>query len=333
MYLNDPLSIIFEASSYKERQMLMELSDYEKENAGNSAITKLYNSLLNKTLSNYDSIDASKGDISKLEGYNTLNEVIISMKKVIQTSKVMIPRELEIIEQAIANVERLTKDFTTSYKLEREFGIIAYRHIVADIFAGLSLVLSSTIEFVKNPTMGEVVIVTKMKETGYLPITQLESFNRIVSTGDFYKVMKIVNKSSMVQKEGIAVASTIAIPFIAIGAFIAVITLLREIAFFFYYGRMQLSQYLEHQAAFIDYNIIAVEASKEIDPSKKKDILKKQKAASAKLMKLSDKIRVDHKMTAIQVKDQMKKEEESYSFSSIKDDIKTNIGNGGFKIL
>lgn len=333
MYMNDPLSIILEASSYKERQMLMELSDYEKENAGNSAITKLYNSLLNKSLSKFESIDASKGDITKFEGYKTMNEVIDSMEKVIKTSKAMLPRELEIVKQSISNVERLTKDFVASYKLEKEFGIIAYRHIVADILAGLSLVLSSTIEFVKNPTMGEVVIVTKMKETGYLPILQLESFNRLVSTGDFYKVMKVINKSNMVQKEEAVLASAIAVPFIIIGSFIAVISLLREIVFYFYFGRMKLSQYLEQQAAFVDYNIIAVEASKEINPAKKKDILKKQKAASDKLMKLSDKIKVDNKMTAVQVKDQMKKEEESYSFSAIKDEIKTSIGNGGFKIL
>lgn len=331
MITNTDNILLETASNFRERQFIREMSEYEKKNMSTNLVSKLYDSLLNKAHAKFDSIDDSKGDITKYIGYKTMMETMDALKKFILSSRgVTLPKEWETIYTAINNIERQKTEFTVSYKLNRQLGKLLYCTMVAAAVESITLLLVSSIEFVKNPTMGQVVIATKMTETGYFPIQKLEEFNMSIGNGEFSKVMKTINTTDKNQIVGEAVM----IPFAIVGGIVALVVILRELVFYFYYGRMKLADFLDYQKTFLEYNVSALEADRTLDNSKKGNIIKKQKKIIEKLDKWADKIRVNHKMSAIEAKDALAKEKKEYSLDTLSNDPKTSkIEFAGLKLL
>lgn len=321
--MNAALELVLECSDYKARRILTEMDEHEQNQVTNNVISKLYDSLLNKSYGKFDEITKSKGDITQYEGYNDTIATLDAMEKMITNTKgVNVPNEMKIIRQAIANVIRYKPEFVTSYKLERQMGQLIYVTVVASIIESTTLLLASSIEFVKNPAMGEVIIAKKMSNQGYLPIENLNKFNMSAGNGELIQVLKTVNTTDKDKLVG-----GIAIPFIAVGAVIATIVLLREMVYHFYNLRQGLSDYLLLQKKFLEYNAYEIDLNKELDAEKKKEIKANQKKVIQEIDKLADVIKIKYKSNEIATISALKKEKEVYSLNSVQKDINRNNMN------
>jgi hypothetical protein len=329
--MNGALELVIEASSYKEKRMLLEMTEYEQTNITTGVVTKLYDSLLNKSYARFDEIEKTKGDIESYIGYQDTVDTLNAIEKLINDTKgVNVPPELQTIRQAINNIIRYKSDFVTSFKLERKLGKLIYTTVVASIIESTTLLLASSIEFVKNPIMGEVIIAKKLSTTGYLPIENLNKFNMSAGNGELSTVMRTVNTTDKDKLLG-----GIAVPFIAIGATIALIIIMREMVYYFYNMRQNVSDFLQLQKKFLEYNENEINLNKELDAEKKKQIKAKQKVLIQELDKLSDMVKIKYKSTEIATVTALKKEKESYSLNSIQKDInKKNVGElDGIRLL
>lgn len=329
--MNAALELVIEASSYKDRQKLLEMTEYEQTNITTNVVTKLYDSLLNKSYARFDEIEKTKGDIESYIGYQDTTDTLSAIEKLITDTKgVNVPPELQTIRQAINNIIRYKPDFVTSFKLERKLGKLIYTTVVASIIESTTLLLASSIEFVKNPTMGEVIIAKKMSHNGYLPIENLNKFNMSAGNGELSMVMKTMNTTDKNKLLG-----GIAVPFIAIGATIAVVLIIREMIYYFYNMRQNASDFLILQKKYLEYNENEINLNKELDSEKKKQIKAKQKILIQELDRLSDMIKIKYKSTEIATVTALKKEKETYSLNSIQKDInKKNVGElDGIRLL
>lgn len=335
MTLENAIYMVFEGTSVKDRKKVSQMSDFEKAGLLGSSVQQLYDSLLDKSRSKLDEIDTCKGDITKFHGYDNMVACLDSVSDMIKNTRgVNDLKELNIVKQAINNIVRQTEAFTTSYKLERDFGQVIFRMLVAACVESTSIIIASVIEFLKDSQSQTIAIVRNPDTKDYLPIMQLEKFNTTISTGEFTKVMNAVNSTN---KEKL-VGGVVAIPFVIVGAVVGIVILLRELAFYYYYSRMKVSQFCDHQKDFLEYNIAALESDRTIDAAKKKEIIRKQKDVIKKLEKASDKIKVNHKMTAVQARDQIRKEKETYTLDTATTKTASNTlsaasASGGFRIL
>jgi hypothetical protein len=75
-----------------------------------------------------------------------------------------------------------------------------------------------------------------------------------------------------------------------------------------YYTRIDLADYLEQQAAYVELNRKALENRTDLDPEKKRKIIEKQKEWELRLLKLSDRIQVDDVKAARKAKADADKE-------------------------
>jgi hypothetical protein len=88
----------------------------------------------------------------------------------------------------------------------------------------------------------------------------------------------------------------------------AFITAIRSLVYWVYYTRIDLADYLEQQAAYVELNRKALENRTDLDPEKKRKIIEKQKEWELRLLKLSDRIQVDDVKAARKAKADADKE-------------------------
>ena len=88
----------------------------------------------------------------------------------------------------------------------------------------------------------------------------------------------------------------------------ALITAIRSLVYWVYYTRMDLADYLEQQAAYIEVNKVALENRKDLDANKKKEIIRKQTEWQQTLLKWSDEIQLDDVKAARKAKAEAEKD-------------------------
>ena len=89
-----------------------------------------------------------------------------------------------------------------------------------------------------------------------------------------------------------------------------------------YYTRIDLADYLEQQAAYLELNKTALQNRKDIPEAKKKEIIAKQTEWQKRLLDLADKIQIDDIKAARKAKEQAEKDSKEMK----KDDV-TNGGS------
>lgn len=333
---NEMIDILVEnAETYRDRRNILALTEAETNSITNVMVSKLYQSAIDKSHIDFDDIPKSKGNITAYKGYKTMTETLKVIEDISLKSNIKIP-QIAIINKAISNIIAYRDVFEKGFRLDKEFIILQYNVLVGCCVNATTKVLNSYVDFIKRVDKVELVITNTKYDDGDNCIKNLDSFNRLCASGEFSKVMNFIIKNKTDVTESYvseAIGMAVAIPAMLIAGFVVLVKIIRYGIFLFYNMRMNVSNYLQMQAMFLEINkdCINAEASN-ISPAKKRDILKRQEKAIKKLRIFADKIAVDNKVATNKTNSELTKEDSGYKYEDLKDEVSQN-NMSGYQLL
>lgn len=306
--------------------VLTHIEESDKNAVLDSLAIKLYEKIVNKVDDiDYGSIPNTRGDITKLENYGELLETISIIENITQEYGVK-PECINTIVTAIENVKDRTDLWEKAYDFNMGFPIIFYNTIVLSIVSSVSMIIATSIEFVKDPS-GEgydikfdKVAYNKSKDN--LLFENLKKFNEACDKGDIDKAFEHVlakgvnNSKQLMGIDDLGIVSGFAI----VAIVFSIIPILRELIFFFYHSKQQMSDYFIIQAELLQMNSEYVKNNPTIDSKRKKEITKKQDKIVAFYKKLGNKLAVDIKTSERKAKADVAKEKDTkYNIKDVVD--------------
>lgn len=316
------------ATTLSQRSEVRTLLESDSQRVNNAMIANLYNSAINKSHVDFHDIEKSKGDITKYIGYQNMLETLDIIDNIAKASNTTI-KETEIVRSAISHIANFKDLFTRGYIMEKEFVIVQYNTLVLCTVYATSHIISSYVDYIKSVDKVEFKLLSNKNHSGELCIDNLDKFNKSVKSGDFSKAINTIIKTD--KEEFLGGIDTVMLPVFIVGAILAIVPLLREMTFYFYYSRMKASDYLKQQADFIELNKIQIQSST-LPASKKKDVIKKQEEIAKKLIKFSDTLKVDEIKTNKKVREETKEENKKWNVDYINNQT-ASTDRSGFQLL
>ena len=315
----------FDTSDTMTRNVLLAVNEADQGAVMTSLSNKLYQHIVDKVDDiDFGTIPESKGDITKIDNYDSLVDCINIMSELLQNYKQ--PTDaVETVQIALQNMIDRTELFTKAYKLNVEMPIIIYNTIALSIVSSVSYLISSCVEFIKLPEdQGYEIALDKAainKTRDHILFKDLEKFNRMCDRGDFDKAMDYVIKQSASNMLGSGmVAVSVSSVVVILGIILLIIPVIRELIFFFYYARAKVSDYFDAQATLLTMNAYNVENSFSRDEKNKKEIAKKQRKVADTFKSISNKLKVNVKTGEKKATDDIKSlDSQKYKTSDVLD--------------
>lgn len=290
----------FDKTHTETRRTVLALNEEQEQNKLLISLTrKLYDHITRKiTDIDFGGIPDTKGDITKLDNYNEMLECLSVIGSIMVSNK-QDTHAIDTIKLAIYNIESRKDKFELAFKLKNELPIIIYSTMTLAVVSSISLLISSSIEYIKLPNSEDFEISlnkTSLKKTDQgLMFNNLDKFNKSCAKGDIDNVIDALNKSNAKNLLGglevymllnVAIVATLALN---------IIPLMREIIYFFYYSRVKLSDYLSLQSDLLQMNMYNLDSKEEIDPEEKEKIKEKQSKIVNLFKRLSNAINISDK--------------------------------------
>ena len=146
----DIISKVYDLTDYKTKCTLLFCNEAQKSAVLEHVMADIYRYIKQHiTEIDFGSIPKSKGDITKIENYQSMIDCLDSINELVQTYKdpTNVIRE---IYTAIENVKERERLFAKSFALDVDFPQMTYNMTVMSIVSSISLLIASSIEFVKN---------------------------------------------------------------------------------------------------------------------------------------------------------------------------------------
>ena len=147
----------------------------------------------------FGTIPKSKGVVTRIDNYANLLDCINSVHELVYNYKERtdIP---DALSTALANLQQRERVFTKAFALNIEFPIMIYNMTVLAVVSSVSLLLSSTVEYVKN---GHDSFAVSFDKTGYTKSRDhvlyqyVTQFNRNCDNGTLDKLMNDCIKNNL----------------------------------------------------------------------------------------------------------------------------------------
>ena len=290
----------YDITNRATRRKILSLTEAEQNAILTSITSKLYDKIVAKTDDiDYGEIPNTKGDITKLSNYKGLIECIDIIRELVVAMK-QDTAPIDILTEAIANISARKDLFERGFRTDSEVAILMYNNYVLAIVASVSLLISTSIEFIKTPNKESFdFVLDKMaytKNKNYIFFSNLKKFNKACKNGDLDKSINSVidarTKHEAAAIAGIGLGGKIAIGLgIAagsVGLLLLIPNLLKEIVFVFYHLRVRASDYFNTQADLLEMNAYRVANNTEMDQEKKNRIVEKQTKKVGALRKIAN---------------------------------------------
>lgn len=147
----------------------------------------------------FGTIPKSKGVVTRIDNYANVLDCINSVHELVYNYKERtdIP---DALSTALANLQQRERVFTKAFALNIEFPIMIYNMTVLAVVSSVSLLLSSTVEYVKN---GHDSFAVSFDKTGYTKSRDhvlyqyITQFNRNCDNGTLDKLMNDCIKNNL----------------------------------------------------------------------------------------------------------------------------------------
>lgn len=261
-----------------------------------SLCKKLYENVVNKVDDiNFAEIDLSEGDITRIPNYNQLSDAIATMHGILKEFK-QDTKPVETIALAMKNIQDREEMFTKGYKLKLELPMITYSVLAASIVTSTSFLIAATIEFIKNPKDDSFNLAIDRVELGrsrdHLLFRNLDRFNASCANGKFDQCMnQLINskQKNLVGLTGGVLLGTTAL----IGIISLILPLIRELIYFYFYSRVQISDFFEVQADLLQMNAYNLQNTSDLPKGEREKIVKKQLKVATNFRAIADKVKVE----------------------------------------
>ena len=183
----------FDLSDRNTRKYIVALEDAGKEQILNALSSALYENIVSKVDDiDFGTIPASRGDITKVQGFDKTEECLSIIRRLVLEYK-QNPAIVDVVLTSIANIKERKSIFIKAYGMNIEFPMLMYNLIVLAIERSVSLMIATCIHFAKDPsTMTPKMALDKagyentMDDTLY---KQLITFNNLCNNGTMDKML------------------------------------------------------------------------------------------------------------------------------------------------
>lgn len=295
-----------------------------------SLTNKLYEMIVNKIDSiDYGEIPNTRGDIRKLRHYDELIDCVQVLKNIFKEFKED-TEPVEVIENAISNIENYKDLYTACFNAKVSFGMGMYKTMTLAVINATSFMIAVCIEYIKRPGSDGLSIVldktgvSKVKE--HLVYDALKDFNEAARRGD---VENAINPMIRNKAQNFVMTAALGIKAVLVigGVVLALIPMIRNLVYFFYAARARVSSYFDLQAKLLEMNAHELENNPDIKTEgDRKEVIRKQLAIASSFHKLSNAIAVDAKGSEVQATKEIKKDSKEYKIDDM--DTEPNGGNG-----
>lgn len=345
----------FDLSDSTSFRQLMSLNEAEQSRVMANLAGKLYNHIVNEiTDVDFGDIPKSKGDITKIPNYldmvdciNIIHDICVRCKQKTTAT--------DTLFKAIDNLKESKDIWRRSFDLKVSLGINTYNSLALSIVCATSLLISTSIEFIKDQNSGEFEIILNkvqhQKSMESVLFKSLNEFNKGYANGEFMKAINIANNSKRNISEaelvsfdesammdallagarkvlgsvdsgnsimgGLAKGATAAIGIIGGVALIVAIVIpaIRNVVHFFYSSKQKLSDYFAIQAALIEINANNLKYNNSKSEQEKERIYNAQMKWAAKFKKLSTALSAKMKKADSVSKNKLEEETSSNKFT------------------
>lgn len=314
----------FDVTDDYTRKTLLAIDEADQNKVLDSLTSKLYQSIMDKVEDiDFSGVEETKGDITTLQNYEQMLECINVIKSILieyhQDTK-----HPDTILTAIENVRNRKDLFAKGFALNMDLPILTYNSIVLAIVSSVSLIISTSIEFIKDA--GDQSYEIKFDKVAYVRTSQsllfenLEKFNRSCSSGELDKALQHVISSGSRQLLGVDTLTAVSVIGI-VGLVMCIIPIIRELTYFFFHTKQSVSDYFEIQADLLQMN---TEYLKQNDgfgkPVKnKKDVIKRQEKVVKRFRKIGNAMAIDNKKAEQAAKKQSNADKKKYKLDDVVD--------------
>lgn len=312
----------FDLSDKKTFSYLRTIEEADQNKVLLALTSKLYDHLVDKVDDiDFGDIPKSRGDITKLPNYEKVIDCIAIIRGILENSN----QDLEpviILEDAVKNLTEYKETFIKGYQLNMELPMVVYNTMVLSIYSGISILISSCIEFIKSTDgTGFDIALDKVqlkKTKDSLIFRDLKALNSAFDNGTLPKALDQMLKQNAKNLVG-STAVTIATAGVVIGVILNIIPILRELAYFFFYSRTKVADYFDAQSALLQMNAYNL-ASKATDDDKDiKEIQRKQLKIADRFKKISNFISVNKGKAEVKAEKDTKALEKKLKIQDVKD--------------
>lgn len=279
---------------------LRTINESEQRSISYAVAEKLYDNVAGKAkLANLDftEITKTKGDITKLDGFDELNETIKILDNA-QSKLHLKGKAINVVATAMKNLIGKRNIFKSAFRTGNAILMDTYKFGAMAVIASTSLItISLTDYFIKPDHSGTISIsivgvhLSKQDTREYTLLDQnpliinLEKFNKMCETNGLEEVEKALAKVKRSNFGGVEIAA---------GAVVAVIVLynlvdiLRELVYYFLFAKASVSEYFYANSVALEINANKIKGTN-------KDAADTQESFANSFRHIAEKLKVDDK--------------------------------------
>ena len=325
-------SEMFDLSDDKTRRTILSLDEAGQNSILTNLTSKLYDHIVKKTTSiDYGKIPQTKGDITKLDAYEDLKDVLEILHGILKEYH-QDGGPIDVCTTTLTNLETRKDLFERAYRADCELPVMIYENAVLALVSGVSYMIAGCIEFIKAPSDETYTIqldkIAYAKSKDYLLYHALEKFNKSCVNGDLDKAVNDIISRRVRKFTGVA-AGIIAGTVIGIVVIMNIVPILRELVYVLYYTRTRISDFFEVQADLLQMNAYNVEANSSINTEERKEIADKQIAIADKFRTIANKVQIDAKQSDVKASRDIEANQRKYKVDDlVNQDIDDNGDEG-----
>lgn len=314
----------FDILDDRTRFTLLNINESDQNKVLESLTSRLYKSIMDKVDDiDFGSIPETKGDMTQLENYDNLIECIDVIKGILVQYRQSI-EPVEVILVAIENIQNRIDMWRKAFTMKMDLPVLMYNTVVLSIVSSVSLIIATSIEFIKDPSDNSYGIkfdkVSYVRNKDGLLFDNLKKFNNACSSGELDRSLDHIFKSTSRQLTGMSVLSLVSAAAV-IGIVVNIIPILRELVFFFFNTKQNISDYFTIQADLVQVNAEYVKANPNLGltSSEREDIVNKQNKVAQVFRKISNSIAIDNKTSEAKAKRDINNNKKKYNIDDVVD--------------
>lgn len=335
----------FDPSNSSEFNKLMSLNEADQDRVMVNLASKLYNHIVNEiTDIDFGDIPKSKGDITRIPNYmdmkdciNIIHDICVRFKQPTDAT--------DTITKAIDNLKDSKDVWRKSFELQCGLGMNTYNTLALGIVCSVSLLISTSIEFIKNQDGKFEFMLNKVemqKSLDSVLFRSLKEFNAGCADGSFMKAIVVANNSKvnisefdLMTFDESAIVDTIvstakkilpdAITSLGKNKFVVgtlctvssltllvaiVLPAIRNAVHWFFSSKQKVSDYFAIQAALLEINANNVKYNNSKSEKEKQDIYNRQMKWVSRFKDISNKLTTKMKKAEVSAKNKLDKEAE-----------------------
>ena len=315
------------------RKQILTLDEADQTSVLLSLTSKLYTMIIDKVTDiDFGDIPESKGDVTMLESYEKMVDVIDTLTGILEQYRQ--PTDtIDVIRAALDNLENDKQLYKRGFQAKIDIVITTYNTMVLSIINSLSYMIAVTIEFIKNPGNGNGFKVTLDKSgiartRDSLVYANLVRFNKACNNGDIEKAFNPLIKA---KARGLIGASlgTIATGIAVAAILVNILPIIRELTYFFFAINTRISQYFDLQADLLEMNAQMIKNNEVHTVEDKKLVVSRQLSIAGRFRKIAEFFTVKTKEADRDADKDLKSDIKAYKVNDVMDQAPDSIASNG----